>query len=139
MMRIDLSAAIGLILLATGCSKTVTTYIPDVQYDYSGEWTLKWVDSDSRHPVSLAQKENTLSGIYTNAEDIACSVTGIHARDLEVELVIDCPQWDISMNGISTQKGTVISGKYAGEGKAGTFVMLKNKPAPTAETKAKKS
>lgn len=135
----NLPAAIALILSAAGCSKTVTTYIPDVQYDYSGEWTLKWVDSDSRHPVSLAQKETVLSGIYTNAEDVACSVSGNHARNLEVELAIDCPQWDISLNGISTQKGTVITGRYEGEGKAGTFILLKNKPVQATEAKEKKS
>lgn len=138
-MRVFLSAAIALALLTAGCAKKEITYIPDIRYDYSGEWTLKWVDSDSRHPVSLAQKENSLSGIYTNTEDEACSITGSHNRDLKIALLIDCPEWDINLNGISTQKGTAISGRYKGSnGSAGKFLLLKNRPV-MAEAKEKKS
>jgi hypothetical protein len=126
------------IALTAGCAEVPTVYVPDVQFDYSGEWTLKWVNTDSHHPVSLAQKENDLSGIYTNAEDIACSIAGTHTRELKVSLKIDCPAWDISMNGISTQKGTVISGDYEGEGKSGKFMLFKNKPVPVAEATVKK-
>jgi hypothetical protein len=138
-MRIFPPAAIALALLIAGCAKKEMTYIPDTRYDYSGEWTLKWVDSDSRHPVSLAQKENSLSGIYTNTEDEACSITGSHNRDLEIALLVDCPEWDINLNGISTQKGTAISGRYKdSNGNTGKFLLLKNRPVLT-DAKAKKS
>ena len=138
-MRIFLPVAIALALLPAGCAKKEIAYIPDIRYDYSGEWTLKWVDSDSRHPVSLAQKENSLSGIYTNTDDEACSMTGSHNSDLEIALLIDCPEWDINLNGIGTQKGTAISGHYEGSnGSAGKFLLLKNKPV-VAEAKEKKS
>ncbi len=125
------------VTLAAGCSEVLTTYVPDVRYDYSGEWTLKWVNSDSRHPVSLAQKGNELSGIYTNSEDLSCSITGSHTRELKITLVIDCPEWDIGMEGISTQKGTVFSGNYQAPGNNGKFMMFKNKPV-VAEVAAKK-
>jgi hypothetical protein len=137
-MRRNLFAAIALTSIA-GCSGVQTAYVPDVHYDYSGEWTLKWVDSDSRHPVSLAQKENALSGIYTNAEDVSCAVSGTHTRKMEIRLEIDCPNWDISMGGKSTQKGTVINGRYAAPSNKGTFVMFKNKPVIAAATEKKGS
>jgi hypothetical protein len=138
-MRINLFAAIALTLMA-GCSSSnvQTAFVPDVYFDYSGEWTLKWVDSESHHPVSLAQKENVLSGIYTNAEDVSCSISGAHTRQLEISLDIDCPDWDISMHGISTQKGTVITGRYEAAGNDGKFLLFKNKPMPVAEAKEKK-
>ncbi|HEY3486827.1 MAG TPA: hypothetical protein VGL10_02070 [Gammaproteobacteria bacterium] len=132
--------AIALTLTA-GCS-AVTAYVPDVHYDYSGEWTLRWLDSNSRHPLSLAQKEHDLSGIYTNSDDVSCSVSGEHRNDLTVDLKIDCPAWDIELAGLSTQNSTVISGEYRGEGNAGEFVMIKHKPQPApaaaAEVKNKK-
>jgi hypothetical protein len=132
--------AVVAITLAVGCSEVLTTYVPDVYFDYSGEWTLKWVNSDSHHPVSLAQKGHDLSGIYTNAEDIACSISGKHTLDLKVTLALDCPEWDISMDGISTQKGTVISGHYEAPSNSGKFILFKNVPAPAvAENKGKKS
>jgi hypothetical protein len=136
-MGIKSLAAIALALLIAGCSKVITTYVPDVHYDYSGEWTLKWLDSDSRHPVSLAQKQNDLTGIYTNAEDVACSISGTHARTLKASLKIDCPDWDIRLDGVISQKGTVISGRYQGEGNNGNFVLLKNKPVSVAGSKGK--
>ncbi|HEX5056094.1 MAG TPA: hypothetical protein VFX02_06315 [Gammaproteobacteria bacterium] len=137
-MRVFPLAAFALTLLTAGCAKKEITYIPDIHYDYSGEWTLKWVDSDSRHPVSLAQKESSLSGIYTNTEDEACSISGSHDRDLKIALQIDCQEWNINLNGISTQKGTAISGRYKdSNGSRGKFLLLKNRPV-IADAKQKK-
>jgi hypothetical protein len=119
--------------LTAGCSKpAVTTYVPDLQYDYSGEWTLKWVESDSRHPVSLMQQESKLLGMYTSADDVACGISGTHTRKPAITLQIDCPNWQASLHGIVTQKGSAVTGTYTSEGNTGTFSLLKNRLPPVA-------
>jgi hypothetical protein len=136
-MRPNLPALIALSLSIAGCSKpAVTTYVPDLQYDYSGEWTLKWVESDSRHPVSLMQQEHKLLGMYTSADDLPCSVSGTHTSKPAITLQIDCPNWQASLHGIVTQKGSAVTGTYTSEGNTGTFSLLKHRLPPVADSAA---
>jgi hypothetical protein len=135
------AVAIASLAAASGCAKP---YVADLHFDYSGEWTLKWIKSNSRHPVSLAQKNNELSGIYTNANDESCTISGKENTRRTLKMEINCPGWVLKMKGTGSQNGTAISGSYKQTkdifkpiGEKGDFVMLKNRPV-IAEATGKK-
>ena|SRR5690349_16014573 len=142
------AVAIASLAAASGCAKP---YVSDLYSDFSGEWTLKWVKNDSLHPISLAQKENVLTGIYTNSEDVSCSISGKYKDISKIKLLIDCPDWDIKLMGAGSQKDTAISGRYVQKmgffkrlnpfkpTNKGDFVMLKNKPVVAVATEKKGS
>src|SRR5688572_7255154 len=115
------AAALVSIAVTTGCAKP---YVADLHFDYSGEWTLRWVKSNSRHPVSLAQKDNQFSGIYTNDNDESCTISGEENARRALKLEIVCPGWTIKMKGYGSQNGTAVSGTYKSTGTRGDFVML---------------
>jgi hypothetical protein len=143
------AAALVSIAATTGCAKP---YVADLYSDFSGEWTLKWVKNDSLHPVSLAQEGKVFTGIYTNSEDISCSISGKYKDIAKVKLLIDCPDWEIKLYGVGSQKDTAISGHYIQKKigffkklnpfkptNKGDFVMLKNKPVVAQTTEKKGS
>jgi hypothetical protein len=139
------ATALVSIAVTTGCAKP---YVADLYSDFSGEWTLKWLKNDSLHPVSLAQDGKVLTGIYTNSEDVSCSISGKYKDTSKIKLLIDCPDWDIKLYGVGSQKDTAIGGHYIQEigffkklfkpANKGDFVMLKNKQAPVAAAAAEK-
>jgi hypothetical protein len=143
------AAALVSIAVTTGCAKP---YVADLYSDFSGEWTLKWVKNDSLHPVSLSQEGKVLTGIYTNSEDVSCSISGKYKDIAKVKLLIDCPDWDIKLVGVGSQKDTALSGRYKQKigffkklinpfkpTNKGDFVMLKNKPVVAQTTEKKGS
>jgi hypothetical protein len=139
--RIFGAAALVSMAVTTGCVKP---YVADLHFDYSGEWTLRWVKSDSRHPVSLAQKDNQLAGIYTNTNDESCTISGKENTRRVLKLKIECPGWAVKIKGAGSQNGTAVSGRYKQIkgffkpiGEEGDFVMLKNKPAVAAANEKK--
>jgi hypothetical protein len=95
--------------------------------DFSGTWIVRWLDNDSRNPMSLTQTDGRLTGTYVNDKKDTCSVVGEYAQNNNrITLRIDCPKWDINMEGLPSLDAKTIEGSYIAYGTSkGAFVMTK--------------
>jgi len=97
--------------------------------DFSGTWIVRWLSNDTRNPMSLTQTDGHLTGTYVNDKNDTCSVSGEYTQNnSRITLRIDCPKWDIKMEGLPSLDGKTIEGKYMAYGTStGGFVMIKTK------------
>src|SRR6185503_15692645 len=63
----------------------------------SGEWIVTW-PNDSKNLLVLTNRDERLSGTYTNDDKQACSVSGsFRSSDRALSLQIVCAKWDTRM------------------------------------------
>lgn len=95
--------------------------------DFSGKWIVRWMDNDTRNPITLTQADGRLDGTYVNDSKDSCKVSGHLVKNNRVTLHIDCPKWDISMEGTASSDGNIIEGTYSAYGTSkGGFEMKRN-------------
>lgn len=96
--------------------------------DYSGMWTVTWLDNNTNNPMSLNQENGQLTGIYTNDKKESCSITGEYIKkDGRIKFSVKCPNWGIEMEGLLSSDGKSIAGNYTAYGNStGNFIMKKN-------------
>lgn len=95
--------------------------------DLSGNWVVRWLDNNTSNPVTLTQTDGSLKGTYVNDSRDVCSVSGkLVQNNSRVALIVDCPKWDIMMEGALSPDGKTVEGAYLAYGTArGSFVMTK--------------
>ncbi len=95
--------------------------------DFSGKWIVRWLDNDTRNPISLTKTDGRLDGTYVNDKKDICSVSGhLVQNSNRITLHVDCPKWDISMEGVPSLDGNTIEGTYFAYGKSrGSFVITR--------------
>jgi hypothetical protein len=96
--------------------------------DFSGRWSVRWLDNDTRNPMVLTQTDKHLTGTYVNDKNDTCLVSGEYPQNnKQITLRIDCPKWSITMEGFPSLDGKTIVGKYmAYVTSTGGFIMTKN-------------
>jgi len=120
-----------LIVVLVIVALTFTAVMPSLSeqkiFDFSGSWIVRWLDNDTRNPISLTQINERLNGTYTNDKKETCSISGqLVQKNNHITLRVDCPQWDIVMDGVPSSDGNTIKGIYIAYGTSkGDFEMTR--------------
>jgi len=123
MVLTSMTPAIAVSSSSTSIPAKAETSAPDL----SGSWTVRWISNDSRNPMTLTQNAMKFTGQYRNDAMQYCAVSGdMDPESQLIKLQIQCPKWDINMEGFPTLDGSTVVGNYLAYGKAvGGFIMTK--------------
>lgn len=119
--------SIAPVVASSSLSGLVPVKSKQLNFNFSGKWTVRWLSNDSRNPLTLTQNVTKFTGLYINDAKDNCNVSGdLDTANKFIKLEVKCPKWDIQMEGFSTLDGKTIVGEYLAYGKAvGGFIMSK--------------
>lgn len=119
----------NIVIISLGIALLALTAVASTggQNSLSGDWIVKWLDNNTLNPMTISQADGRLMGTYINDSKEICSVTGHPVKNSSrVTLNIDCPKWDISMEGTVSGDGNTIEGTYRAYGTSqGGFLMTR--------------
>ncbi len=82
----------------------------------AGAWTAVW-DNNTKNVLSLAASNGQLTGTYVNDAGASCGVSGtLDSQTGHVALHVNCPGWDIDMEGTLAADGQTVAGTYLAYG-----------------------